>query len=260
MQSDTSRFPVILSTAELAFMLTLLKVPRLIGGDNAALFPQDAQSRDALLAEGKQQLEASGKLVWQPDLLSYHIDDVMVALLVPLGFPEIVVTCVFQLQPDIWQGVTYGLANQMVVEMVIIDGQYHLHAFAALDVIMVRLAEALTLPAVPHASQDIVVPRNTFEATRSREVPPEAVSLSDSASEPLIPILRDSMQDVMFSVFRVAQTEIVAVQFFGIIVDALGQAWMVTLEEPDHMRLCPTSRPAADKTLMHCVTALQTGS
>lgn len=258
MQANTTGSPFVLSTAEMAFMLTLLEVPHLIGGDNAALFPTEPAAREALLAAGKQQLEASGKLAWQPDLLSYHPDDVMVALLVPLAFPRVVITCVSQTHPDRWQGVSYSMVDSLVVEMVIIDGQYHLGAFATLDEIMPRLAEAFHLPATAHAGPDIVIPNPTFEAVRKTGVAADALPLPSDDSARLRQALHESVQDVMFLVFHVQQTEIVATRPLGMIIDPQGDAWLVTPQEPDHMHVRPTSGPAVGQTLLALVADVQT--
>ena len=83
-------YPIQLTTAELAFLLTLVHATTLQGGDDRALFPAAETERDALWLQGREQLIADGWLVRKPDREVYAINDQLLLLIAALAAPEVV--------------------------------------------------------------------------------------------------------------------------------------------------------------------------
>lgn len=246
-----SAYPVVLSTAEFAFMLALLEAPALVGFDNDALLPSDAAVREALLNEGKQQLEDSGKMVWNPERNNYHLDDAMVALLVPVAFPDRVVLCVAQPQPATASSVTYALTEQLIVEVVLHNGQYHMGALESVDILVQRIAETLKAPPEHSEEEELLLPRSIFDAAHNGDTPPEPDGSLPPEAVRILQALRSAVRRVMLSVLQVRQSKAVAVHLLGIVADAQGTMWLMTPEEPEHMRVRRTCRPELVETLRH---------
>ncbi len=252
--SRETAYPVVLTTAEFAFMLALLEAPALVGFDNDALLPGDAAVREALLNEGRQQLEDSGKIVWNPELSNYHLDDAIVALVIPVAFPDRVVLCVAQPQPEMPGSITYALTEQLIVEVVLRNGQYHIGALESVDMLVQRIAEALNAPSEHPEEEELVLPRSIFDAARTGEAPLELDENLPPEAERVLQALRSAVRRVMLSILEVHQSKAVAVQLLGVVVDDQGAMWLMAPEEPEDMRVRRTSKPDLVETLRHKVT------
>lgn len=140
----TLTYPVMLTTAQLSFLLTAVRAERLFGADNQQLFPQDPDARQQLLQTGHQQLERDKWLVRKGDF--YDLNTHLLQLAAAMAAAEIVVFTQITDPQQPRQGVTHYVAEQTVVEVTYTGETYQLTALESVAVMANRLAYTFDLP------------------------------------------------------------------------------------------------------------------
>jgi len=89
-------FPLRLTIGELAFLMSLTGVQRLIGLETDGLFPSDADRRDDLLLSGRAQLEQDGWLRHDPATGRYDLNRELTTVITTIAAPDAVVMTTLQ--------------------------------------------------------------------------------------------------------------------------------------------------------------------
>jgi hypothetical protein len=242
-----------LSTAEMAFMLAWLEVPRLIGGDNAALFPVDPQQRDALRAQGKAELEAAGLITWDDTYRTYHPNEALVALSIGVAVPELVVIGNTQTPDGVTGGITYAFTGNLIVELTLQGETYVLRPIAAAAVVAECLVYALEIPDAAAQTETYLIPQPVFQALRQQQPLPSAAAIPPSLSAALTHPARTSFVVLL----KLAQGNAQTISELGIITAQECTTWLITPQPPDQILIQLTNAATFTELLTAAISVHQ---
>lgn len=135
-----------LTTNEFAYLLHALSAQKIIGVNNAQLFPDKSEEQDILLSVGLQLLKEHGWL--QPsdgDTFKTHTG--LVLLIAVIASPEQTIMLTKAMPGNSRQTITYYFAQGMIVEQFYTaDEQYLLTQIDTVTNVILRLQQALSIP------------------------------------------------------------------------------------------------------------------
>jgi hypothetical protein len=225
--------PITLSTAEMVFLLTTLNATHLIGGDNQALFPADEATKRALWEAGKQQLEASGRIVWDDEQHTYHFDNQLVGMLIDLAFPEVAFICQVETANSAQQ-VTFAIGTTQVIELTLHGQEYTLRSISSVNFAVQMVANTLSLPPTLPKDTGCSFTLDTETLVAARQAPD--MLLQPSEHNPLIAHFAHTLghltHSVTFTLFRIDQGQIQTMRTLGLFIEQPQDAWLI--EPTDH--------------------------
>ncbi len=250
-------YPLVLSSAALAYLLALLEVPQLLGVDDATLFPSDQAARDATFSAGKSYLESEGWLTWQADQHAYHLDEALLAIITSLAFPVVVMVVTLDTPPTPRRGVTCTISNDLVIEVARFEDTYHLNVLASVDLLVQRLVHVLELPPQHGTVATYTLARPTFEAIRRDPQNPVQLALPPTVAEHLITTLTTLTCSAVIAFLQVRQSQVTALHLIGVLVGRADQAWMVQPAGEASVQLTALGRDDLAASLLSNIVALQ---
>lgn len=220
-----------LSSAELAYLLQMLAAQTVIGLDPAPLFAADQDARKAQLEQGLAELKLSGRL--QPkEHDSWALDVNVAAMAVAVADPEIVISVTRIETPQSERMVNYYLAASFVVELAVTEeNAYRLTGLPELDLIAVRVGQALGLPLEAPTTTPKTMSLSTaqFEVIAqsshtdgAREKSPDA----DAASVAAASLINTGRRQAKIECWRVVAQQIIGVFDMALLAHN-GQQWFV---------------------------------
>ena len=219
-------YPIQLTTAELAFLLTLVHATTLQGGDDRALFPAAETERDALWLQGREQLIADGWLVREPDREVYAINDQLLLLIAALAAPEVVLLTERKTATATF-GVAHYIALESVIELVMQAGTYELIALVDQSTMALRLAHSFGLAA--KSPPNAVVSLTRQDAAHAKRQPDAGWLVSRGIQPAAAQLFAHTMQNIAqsgtISVLRTVLGEAVTMRLVGIVVAPDGVGW-----------------------------------
>lgn len=246
-------FPLTLSRAELAFLLSVLESPPLVGDDPEELFPTDEQQRLALLLEGKAELEGRG---WLHDSGEGQTDEAFAAVVEivrNLAFAAAMVVCNFQRPGDGLRGVRYAIGDAVVVELARIDAVYYLTPRESPAVAAEQLSQLLGIPPEPYATGAFVVPREAFLAAREGQA---RLPLPMPEAELLATTLQAPTTSAMLTVFGRRWRGPDEMRLLGVFVGAQGDAWLITPVGEEQVEGVAVGAASFESTLLAALSEL----
>jgi|HigsolmetaAR201D_1030396.scaffolds.fasta_scaffold06637_3 hypothetical protein len=220
--------PITLNTAEMVFLLTILNAPHLIGGDNEALFPADEATKQTLWEAGKQQLEASGRIVWDAEEHTYHFGNQLVSMLIDLAFPEVAFICQVETANSAQQ-VTFAIGTTQVIELTLHGQEYRLRSISSVDVAVQMVANTLALPPTQPKDTGSSFTLDTETLISARQAPD--ILLQPSEQNPLIAHFAHTLghltHSVTLTLFQIDQGQIQTMRTFGLFIEQPQDAWLI---------------------------------
>lgn len=226
--SENRQLPTIeLSTPELAYLLMLMQAPRLFGGDNQALYPADRAAQEALWAEGKRQLEASGRMVWDEDEKAYHIDRPMEFLVIEFAYPLAVLQCEIA-RPTERLTYSYAIGANAIVQFALRDQRYFLRYVPSAELMIAELSELLALPESRPNNLSFELSTQRLQAAQSdpsllSDFPP-----SFSAS------LRQLRMSALISLFQVRESQLTGMRNITLFQQDERITWQAVVRDPSN--------------------------
>lgn len=152
-----------LDSNEFAFLLHSFNAQKVVGVDNATLFPVDDTSRDAMLDEGFSTLQQHGWLLAEDSKIKTNTH--LALMVAVVASPEQTIMLTRYLPDGGKQAITYYLAQGIVVEQFLTsDQQYILTTLDGSSEMIVRLQQALHIPDSKSTGSVIIsVERIVFE-------------------------------------------------------------------------------------------------
>ena len=144
--SRTLHYPVVLTRAEMAFLLSLTGVQALIGLEDKGLFPADTDGWQALFLQGRAELARDGWLEQPAGSVQTQINEELLLTIATIAAPRAVLVTTVDDASQPAQSVTHYLGSR-VVEAMFDGSRYHLAVLASHEVMLSRLASTLDLPA-----------------------------------------------------------------------------------------------------------------
>ena len=134
-----------LDANEFAFLLHSFNAQKVVGVDNATLFPVDDTSRDAMLDEGFSTLQQHGWLLAEDSKIKTNTS--LALMVATVASPEQTIMLTRYLPDGGKQAITYYLAQGIVVEQFLTsDQQYILTGLDSSSEMVDRLQQALQIP------------------------------------------------------------------------------------------------------------------
>jgi hypothetical protein len=226
--SENRQPPVVeLSTPELAYLLMLMQTPRLFGGDNQALYPADQLAQEALWAEGKRQLEASGRMVWDEDEKAYHLDRPMEFLLIEFAYPLAVLQCEIA-RPTEQPTYSYAIGANAIVQFALRDGSYLLRFVPSAEAMIAELSELLDLPATRQSELAFGLSNQRLKQAQSdpsilNQFPPDFVAT-----------LRQLRMTALISLFQVRESQLSAMRNITLFQQDENVTWQAVVRDPNN--------------------------
>jgi hypothetical protein len=224
--SENRQPPVVeLSTPELAYLLMLMQTPRVVGGDNQALYPADQAAQEALWAEGKRQLEASGRMVWDEDEKAYHLDRPMEFLLIEFAYPLAVLQCEIARSTE-QPTYSYAIGANAIVQFALRDQRYFLRFVPSAEAMVAELSELLDLPETRQNELRFALSTQRLQAAQSdptilSEFPP-----AFRAS------LRQLRMSALISLFQVRESQLTGMRNITLFQQDEWLTWQAVVRDP----------------------------
>jgi|GEM_PF-921070 len=224
------RYPIILSTAELSYLLVLVEAPTLIGANNQALFPADEAAREAQWLRGRERLEIDRWLIWDPVEGHHKINDQLMLIIATLADPKMVVLTGLRAADRQRYGVNHYLSLDLVIEMAHHDEHYELLVLVSTMTMVGRLAATLGLPAAKDAELSFELSRAEVEQAKHRPDPAwlESRGLSQEAAHLFAATVQQPQQSGSLTLLRTEAAQPVEMLLLGFLVGANNVAWLGT--------------------------------
>ncbi len=131
-----------LNPSELAYLLHTLQAGKVVGVNNAQLFPTEPAIRDALLQLGFEKLQEHGWFVAVEDQ-SINANDRLLLMVAVMADPALVLTATARFADDAQQVITYYVAEGIVIEQFMsAEGNYVLSQLESVAAITGQLQAA----------------------------------------------------------------------------------------------------------------------
>lgn len=145
-ESRTLSYPVTLTTAQLSFLLALVRAERLFGVNNQRLFPEDVAHQALLWKTGELELKQDKWLTKEGQFNNPNAQ--LLSLVATTAAAEIIIVSQITTSGQPVQGVTHYVSNKLVVEVVYDDDLYQLTLLDSLEVMANRLAYTFGLSSI----------------------------------------------------------------------------------------------------------------
>ena len=243
-----------LTPPEFAYLLQTLEAQKVVGVNNAELFPTDPAVRDELLNRGLLQLQADGWFVSADGKISANSR--LMVLVAVIANPEIVLTATHLAESNTRQIVTYYLAAEYVVEQFQTDdGDYVLTQLPAKAALVERLAGLFSLGEPPWTQLPaLTFELATFETTLSqaRSGSPEGLRQALQANDVPLEALDDLVNTIVglkpagkIEGAALAGQHLLDWQELALLADSSGRQWLARKDEGENvLELAP---PALDR-------------
>lgn len=147
-QTRPISYPIPLTPAELAVLLSFTGVQTLLGLESKGLFPANDAAWDKLFPQGRAELERDGWLAHNPDTGEYNLDEQIGFITAVMAAPRYVLVTTLEWPGQARQGITHYLAAG-TIEAAFDGRNYHITRLSSPGVMLERLANVMRLPAQP---------------------------------------------------------------------------------------------------------------
>lgn len=242
--SRTIHYPIVLTRAEMAFLLSLTGVQSLIGLDDSGLFPSNPDGWQALFLQGRAELESHGWLEQAAGSVHTQINEDLLATISTVAAPRSVLITTVDRSGHHAQSVTHYVAKR-VVEAIFDGTRYHLVVLASSEVMVARLAATLGLPVQPPPWDEFVLSRERAKEAAADPQPDYLLRLGVPPVSAL-PFARalHSERRARLQVLRLSYGQVEASHRLNALLGEGQDDWFVLPSNGAGVRLCPASVPA----------------
>lgn len=236
-QTREIAYPLIFTAPQLSYLLALVNAEGLLGSDEQALFPRDIAVRESQWAQGRDQLEADRWLVYDEEAKHYDINDQLMEIVATMADPGIVVLSKWEANLQ-QHGTAHYLTPGLIVEMTILDREYHIYALESQAQLIERLAAAIDFPASQREAVAFVLPRQDIDQAKRNPDAGwlESRGLSPQAADVFAATLRQPQLYGMVTVLRTYQGKALTMRLLGIVTAAPGYGWLAKPQEGERVR------------------------
>ncbi|WP_129629685.1 hypothetical protein [Candidatus Oscillochloris fontis] len=244
----TITYPLILSKAQLGVMLTLFEISDTIGLESP--FSADPSDRSALLERGKAELEAAGWLVWNTEQQNYHLDERLIAITLAITFPKVVIQFIMSAPGAPAQGVTCMIGQDLVLEVAMINSDYHINVLVSTDLLAQRIIHTLSLPDQVETEAVGYLSHSDFAALQAE---PDRV---DTIAPLFTKMFTHAHTQANISLLQIQALQIVQQQMFGIITGTNHEAWLILPHTSDQLQISTINSQSLHKILLDSIHSL----
>ncbi|MER2599633.1 MAG: hypothetical protein ABTQ73_08940 [Caldilineales bacterium] len=242
--SRTIHYPVVLTRAEMAFLLSLTGVQTLIGLEDKGLFPADTDGWQALFLQGRAELESHGWLEQRSGSVQTQINEELLIIIATIAAPRRVLVTTLDSPNRPAQSVTHYLASR-VVEASFDGARYHLATLASPDIMVARLAATLELPVQPPPWDEFMLSRERAKKAAADPQPEQLVQMGVPPASAL-PFARalHSERRARLQMLHLNYGQVETSHRFNALLGEDQDDWFVLPANGAGLRVCPASAPA----------------
>ena len=238
-------YPVVLTPAELAFLLSLVGAQTLEGLEHEALFPENAAVWESLFLQGRSELERDHWLIQVPGTAQHDLNEQLVTVIATMAAPRFVVVTTVDRPGLPRQSVTHYIST-VVVEACFDGKQYQLVGLRSTEVMLARLANTIGLPQERAAGEEFEL---TAEQARRAVADPRterllAFGVPAGSAQAFESVLRSTRQRASARITSMHYGEVKAVHRLQALVSNEDLAWLAIPEDDTRVHFSPAS--AAD--------------
>lgn len=242
--SDTATisYPVVLTPAEMAVLLSLAGGRTLLGLEQPDLIPASPAAWEQRFFQGRSELERNRWLEHIPGTVYYHLNEHLGAVAATVAAPTIVLVTNLDWPGQPRQRVAHYLAT--AVAEACFDGQrFQLAALRSVEVMLARLAKAMGLPPQPPPWDDFELANEAARLAVSDPQPERLAQLG--VPEPSVThfgqALRNGQPRASVQVMSVRYGQVMANHRVRALFARSGEAWLAIPMNAARVRLTPAS-------------------
>lgn len=246
-------YPVVLTTAQLSYILTLLRAERLLGADNQQLLPQDEAKRMQLWQTGQQQLEKEKWLTKKEGVLD--LNPQLMLLVATIASAPLVIISQITLFNQPAQGVTHYVSSDSVVEVVYTGNDYELTVLDSTAVMANRLGHTFELPETLEESLTFTMTPEQVDLARSMSTTPADVDLTDDGVKLYHRVVGHLRHTGLIQLNYIDSKQDITNEHIGLLVSSEGIA-LTAVPQPEKIVYQTTNRQQFQEKL---ISKLQEG-
>lgn len=235
-------YPVALTPAEMAVLLSLAGGRTLLGLEQPDLIPANSAAWEQRFLQGRSELERNRWLEHIPGTVYYHLNEHLGVVAATVAAPTIVVVTNLDWPGLPRQRVAHYLAA--AVAEACFDGQrFQLAALRSVDVMLARLASAIGLPAQPPPWSEFELANEAARRAVSDPQPERLAQLGvpEPSVAPFSQALRNGQPRASVQVMSVRYGQVVANQRVRALFARGREAWLAMPMNGARVRLTPAS-------------------
>ena len=234
-------YPVVLTRAEMAFLLSLTGIQSLIGLEDDGLFPSDPDKWQALFLQGRAELEGRGWLQQPAGSVQTQINEDLLATISTVAAPRSVLVTTLDQAGQPAQSVTHYLAKR-VVEASFDGARYHLAVLASPEVMFARLAATLQLPVKSPPWDEFVLSKERARQAAADPLPEHLLQLGVPAgsTQPFARALHSERRARM-QIMRMSYGQVEASHQLNALLGDGQTDWFALPAQGASVRLMPAS-------------------
>lgn len=235
-------YPVTLSPAEMAVLLSLAGGQTLLGLEQPDLIPASSAAWEQRFLQGRSELERNRWLEHIPGTVYYHLNEHLGAVAATVAAPTIVLVTNLDLPGLPRQRVAHYLAA--AVAEACFDGQrFQLVALRSVEVMLARLANAIGLPPQPPPWDEFELANEAARLAVSNPQPERLVQLGvpEGSVAPFGQALRNGQPRASVQVMSVRYGQVIANHRVRTLFARGSEAWLATPMNGARVRLTPAS-------------------
>lgn len=248
-------YPVVLTPAEMAVLLSLTGGQTLLGLEQPDLIPASPAVWEQRFLQGRSELERNRWLEHIPGTVYYHLNEHLGVVAATVAAPTVVLVTNLDWPGQPRQRVAHYLAA--AVAEACFDGQrFQLAALRSVEVMLARLADAIGLPPQPPFWDEFVLANEAARLAVSDPQPERLVQLGvpESSVAPFGQALRNGQPRASVQVMSVRYGQVTAIHRVRVLFASGGEAWLAIPTNGARVRLTPASASglaAAVQALLH---------
>ena len=235
-------YPVVLTPAEMAFLLSLVGAQTLEGLEHETLFPESAAAWESLFLQGRSELERDHWLIQVPGTAQYDLNEQLVTVIATMAAPNSVVVTTVDMPGLPRQSVTHYVST-VVVEACFDGKQYQLVGVRSTEVMLARLANTIGLPQERAAGEEFEL---TAEQARQAVADPRteqllAFGVPAGSAQAFEKAIRGTRQRASVHIMSMHYGEVKAVHRLQALISNENFAWLAIPEDDVRVHFSPAS-------------------
>ncbi len=235
-------YPVALTPAEMAVLLSLAGGRTLLGLEQPDLIPSSAAAWEQRFLQGRSELERNHWLENVPGTVYYHLNEHLGVVAATVAAPTIVLVTNLDWPGLPRQRVAHYLAA--AVAEACFDGQrFQVAALRSVEVMLARLASAMGLPPQPPSWSEFDLANEVARLAASDPQPERLVQLGvpEPSAAPFAQALRNGQPRASVQVMSVRYGQVTANRRVRALFAGGREAWLAVPMNGARVRLTPAS-------------------
>ncbi|MFZ2489051.1 MAG: hypothetical protein WAZ19_13145 [Anaerolineae bacterium] len=232
-------YPVTLSPAQLAYLLSLTGIQDLVGLADEGLFPRNGDHWERLFLHGRAELERDQWLYQPPNSARTAINQELLTVVTTMAAPDAVLVTTLNRPGLPSQSVTHYIST-FVVEACYDGLYYRMAALSSPEVMLMRLASTLGLPSQQPALDEFVLSNESARQAVADPAPEHLARLGvPSSSIQLFARALDAGRRAKVQVMRLRYGQVQAVHRVRALFASESSAWLALPADGARVRMVP---------------------